>query len=262
LQSILNSPFRRLARLAAHVAALPVLAGLVFAGDLNARAAGSICPKGSAPPILGAAPRLPSGRTLRILAIGSSSTEGVGASSKDKAYPARLAVLLAERLQPTEVRNAGIGGEIAAATVRRLETALVDGWPQLVLWQVGTNDAMTKVDPARFRALVVEGVEAARAAKTPILLIDPQYSVLEATQPRQAPYADIVDEVALAEHVPVVRRYAAMRASALAGELPALLSQDGLHMNDVGYECVADALAQFISGAGKTTALNSGAAPN
>ena len=76
---------------------------------------------------------------LRILAIGSSSTEGIGASGKDKTYPARLGTLLREGLsgRSIEMVNAGIGGETAPQTLSRLKGALVDGRYDLVIWQVG-----------------------------------------------------------------------------------------------------------------------------
>lgn len=214
---------------------------------MNARAADAVCPPGAAPEILGAAPNLANTRGLRILAIGSSSTEGVGASSKDKTYPARLAVLLSQSRQPADVRNAGVGGEVGETTLRRLEAALIEDRPQLVLWQVGANDAMTGVDLDRFRAIVVEGVATALARKTPILLIDPQFTARETTAPRFGPYADVVDDVARDERIPVVRRYASMRALSREEKLAPLLSADGLHMSDLGYDCLAGALAQFIA---------------
>ncbi len=43
------------------------------------------------------------GKALTILAIGSSSTEGVGASAKDKTYPARLQALLAKSWPKSQV---------------------------------------------------------------------------------------------------------------------------------------------------------------
>ena len=61
------------------------------------------------------------GLPLDILAIGSSSTEGVGASSPANAYPARLKdELEKETGVDFDVKNAGIGGELATKTVERL----------------------------------------------------------------------------------------------------------------------------------------------
>ena len=188
---------------------------------------------------------------LRVLAIGSSSTEGVGATAAQKTYPAQLATdLIADGWAGAEVRNAGIGGEIAEATLARLKRALASGWPQLVIWQVGTNDGLVGVDAARFRALVEEGVRAAHAASVPIVLVDPQFTAGETNTPHLRRNAEIVDAVGEAQHAPVVRRYDSMRALAAKDLLASFMSKDGLHMDDLGYACLAAALARVIEAGG------------
>ncbi len=70
-------------------------------------------------------PKVRVGGALDILAIGSSSTEGIGASGPTQTYPARLQDELGHELGiPASVRNAGIGGEVAARTLPRLLAAL------------------------------------------------------------------------------------------------------------------------------------------
>ena len=186
---------------------------------------------------------------LDILAIGSSSTEGVGASGPGRTYPARLE----EELEhaggiPVDVRNAGIGGEVAAKTLPRLLAALKSGWPRLVIWQVGTNDAIAGVDEGAFRATVEKGISAAQAAGVPILLMDPQYTTRSATDARYQKYVDIVNEIGDERRVPVLSRFAMMMRAG-AKNAVTWLSGDGLHMNDRGYKCVAHALAVAIENA-------------
>ena len=187
-------------------------------------------------------------RVLDILAIGSSSTEGIGASSPAFAYPAQLADELSKKDGiPALVRNAGIGGELAAKTLQRLKAALKAASPELVIWQVGTNDALAGVDEAVFRATVESGVAAARAAGVPLMLVDPQYVAKIPDVARYERFVAIVDKIGAQLRVPVVSRYAMMKrrgANALA-----LLSGDGLHMNDLGYHCLAHAIAEEIEGA-------------
>ncbi len=152
------------------------------------------------------------GRPFDILAIGSSSTEGIGATSPANAYPARLEDELAKQDGiDAEVKNAGIGGELAAKTLQRLKSALKSGWAQLVIWQVGTNDAIVGVDEALFRATVESGVAAARAAGVPLVLIDPQFTLTSPDAARYARYVTIVDEVGAEDRVPVLSRYAMMK---------------------------------------------------
>jgi acyl-CoA thioesterase I len=150
-----------------------------------------------------------------------------------------------------DVKNAGVGGELAANTLERLKRALKSGWAHLVIWQVGTNDAIAGVDEASFRATVESGVAAAHAAHVPLVLIDPQFTVACPDAARYERYVEIVDGVGAENHVPVLSRYAAMRGwrAKYAKALGSLMSRDGLHMNDLGYRCLAHALAKAIEDA-------------
>lgn len=189
---------------------------------------------------------------LDILAIGSSSTEGIGATSPANAYPARLEEELEKRTGVDfDVKNAGVGGELAAKTLERLKRALKSGWARLVIWQVGTNDAVVGVDEALFRATVESGVAAARAAGIPLVLVDPQFTLKSPDPARYERYVEIVDTVGAKDRVPVLSRYAMMKKWGAKGvkALGSLLSGDGFHMSDLGYRCLAHALADAIEGA-------------
>jgi acyl-CoA thioesterase I len=189
---------------------------------------------------------------LDILAIGSSSTEGIGATSPANAYPARLEHELETRTGVDfDVKNAGIGGELAARTLIRLKSALKTGWARLVIWQVGTNDALVGIDESLFRATVESGVAAARAAGVPLVLVDPQFTLKSPDPARYERFVEIVDEVGAKDRVPVLSRYAMMKSWGAKGAktLGSLLSRDGLHMSDLGYRCLAHALATAIEGA-------------
>jgi acyl-CoA thioesterase I len=225
---------------AASVAVLTVLSPAYadecpsLASGFEANGAAFAVPKGGA------------GRILDILAIGSSSTFGVGATAPDRAYPAQLeSELIHEDGIAAEVKNAGVSGETAAKTLPRLLGELKGGWARLVIWQVGTNDAIVGVDETAFRATVEKGVAAARAAGVPLMLMDPQYTVKSPDQARYERFVAIVDDVGARAHVPVLSRFAMMkRRGSKAAQ--ALLSPDGLHMNDQGYQCVAHAIADVI----------------
>ena len=85
-------------------------------------------------------------RRLVILAVGSSSIEGVGASRPDLGFVPRLDAALKRRLPEVGVvvYNRGVGGETAEDTVKRLPRELELTQPDLVLWQLGTNaEALT-----------------------------------------------------------------------------------------------------------------------
>jgi len=189
---------------------------------------------------------------LRILAIGSSSTEGVGASAKDKTYPARLATLLRQGLsgRPVEIVNAGIGGETAPQTLARLKGALADGRYDLVIWQVGTNDAVTGGDLGLFRTLIAEGIAAAKHSDTRLVILDPQFYPGIKETARYRAFVDAIADVAQAQSVPVLSRYQAMLGwyQRDAAGFMAALSGDRFHMSDAGYACLAQDIARSLLG--------------
>ena len=88
--------------------------------------------------------RIAQGKPLKIVAIGSSSTSGAGASSRAATYPARLEAELKAQLPglPITVLNKGIGGEEAPQMVARFEADVFEEAPDLVLWQVGSNSVL------------------------------------------------------------------------------------------------------------------------
>jgi acyl-CoA thioesterase-1 len=200
-------------------------------------------------------------RPLRILAIGSSSTLGIGATSPSRSYPAQLAADLGSKWGiASEVRNAGVGGELVSVTEARLDVELRTYQPDLIVWQVGTNDAVTSVDLKAFRAEVEAGIATARAHNVPIILVDPQFFPGIKNAARFEAFVTAVGDVGAKAHVPVFSRFAMMKAWAAqsADLLRASLSPDGFHMGDKGYACWAEALAQDIARerAGKSAAVN------
>jgi lysophospholipase L1-like esterase len=100
--------------------------------------------------------RLTAGDPIKIVAIGSSSTAGAGASSAATTYPARLSVEL-NQLMPRDsiaVLNRGINGQEVGEMLARLPDDVIREAPDLILWQVGTN-AVLRNHPLRPRALLL-----------------------------------------------------------------------------------------------------------
>src|SRR5262245_22494167 len=78
---------------------------------------------------------LASGLPIKIVALGSSSTYGVGASTPAASYPSRLAEELVRRFpgQKFTVLNRGVSGEDVSNMLARLGTAVIREKPDLVL---------------------------------------------------------------------------------------------------------------------------------
>jgi len=240
-------------RLSASVSgALLALPLLLAAASARAAEEPPACPPTAQPalslPRFAAAAASPAG--VRIITFGSSSTAGAGASEPRRAYPPQLEERLGRALPGVSVTvvNRGTSGEDVIEMLQRLDREVLGRNPDLVVWQVGANAALRRMDPARFRENLRAGIERLRAAGVDVVLLDNQRAPVIVAQPGHRDYDGILAEVAAA--VPGVRlfsRGALMEAWGEAGVPPsALISADGLHHNDRGYACLAEALAQAL----------------
>lgn len=253
LKISLAGPARRVLRLAA-LAALPLA---VVLGPAPAGAGGCSSSAGPSPAVSvpGAAQALREGRAVRILAIGSSSTAGAGASMGGS-YPAQLAARLGASLGEgrVEVTNAGVSGETAPGTLSRLKSFLAQPQkPDLVIWQVGTNDVIFGGNPGALNAMVLDGLGAIQAAGAGAVVIDQQYFPGISNVERYESFVAAVDGAAQARRVPVLKRYAMTKAWAAQDPqgFRATLAFDSFHSNDAGYACLANLLAPAIASAVK-----------
>jgi lysophospholipase L1-like esterase len=195
----------------------------------------------SGPALSHVAGRIGHDAPLRIVAFGSSSTEGVGASSPASTYPSRLQMWLRGALHGrVDVLNAGIGGEDSDDMARRLP-GVIARKPDLVIWQTGSNDPLRNVPLPRFVEQTRTGILAMRQAGIDVMLMEPQDCAVLRAHPGSLAYRDAVRQVADDMGVPLVRRYDLMHAWIAARLLtPAeLMSGDGLHMGDGGYALLA-----------------------
>ena len=203
---------------------------------------------GSLPHVAG---KLVAGQPVTIIAFGSSSTAGFGATSPDFNYPNRLAAQL-RRQYPTAditVVNRGKGGEDAPEMMKRLQTEVIDLKPDLVIWQVGTNAVLRNLDPAETANLVEDGIARIQAAGADLVLVDPQYSPRVNERAENAgKMVKLLNRVAELRHVGIFPRFEVMRDWHERQAIPMneFVIADGLHMSDWGYACFAQLLGDDI----------------
>lgn len=240
---------RRLAALLALL--LPSLAPGNAPGNGMGAIPGQACPPAlpqtASLPVTRAA--LEHGRPLTIVAFGSSSTEGAGASGPDRAYPAALEARLHAGLPGAKlvVLNRGKGGQEVAEMLARLEADVLAARPTLVIWQAGANAVLRGMPPEEFRAALAGGIARVQAAGADVLLMDSQRAPRILDAPGFERLDAAIRDLAAETHAPLFSRAALMEAWQAAGTPHAeMLSPDGLHHNDRGYACVAEALARTI----------------
>ncbi|MGN6462766.1 MAG: SGNH/GDSL hydrolase family protein [Pseudolabrys sp.] len=202
-------------------------------------------------PLARVSAKLAAGQPVTIVALGSSSTAGAGASSPAASYPSKLAAVLVKRFpnHPMRVINRGVNGEEARDMLARFEESVAAEKPDLVLWQVGTNAVLRDQPLAAQDTLIHDGIARMKALGADVVLIDPQFApkvIAKADTPRMVA---LIAAAAKKENVDLFQRFALMQRWQADEKIPfeTFVSADGLHMNDWSYGCFASNLASAIA---------------
>jgi acyl-CoA thioesterase I len=197
---------------------------------------------------------------LVIVAIGSSSTAGVGASDPAHSYPARLAEELQRRWPQLAITviNKGVGGELSNQMLARFERDVLPYHPQLVIWQTGSNRLLKTENVDGYTEILRDGVSRLKAAEADVVLMDPQFAPRLLARRMHLALVDSIAAVAKDTNVALFPRFAVMRYWVASGqyEMQQIVSSDGLHMNDVSYGCIASLLADSLVAAADSGAEN------
>ncbi len=199
-------------------------------------------------PLRGLSRAIRANRPIRVLAIGSSSTVGIGASSPTAAYVAKLETSLEGFLKglDVEVVGRGMSGEVAQGAADRMKAEVEATRPDLVVWQVGTNDALRKVSVESLQKCLRTTLAWLAENRIEVVLIDPQYGEALVKDAHYEHVVSAIAEVARESRVLLVDRFEAMRELHRQHGDRFYLTSDNLHMNDTGHRCMAEQLARSI----------------
>jgi acyl-CoA thioesterase I len=191
---------------------------------------------------------LKEGRVVKVLAVGSSSTSGVGASSSFATYPVRLENDLEVLFKGVDVDvvSRGVPGEAGLSACSRMKREVAETKPDLVVWQVGTNDAMARADIDELKINLARTLQWLAKNHIDVVLIDPQFTERLANDEHYTKVVRAIEDVARQERVMLVHRFSAMADLAKQKGENALLANDRFHLNDLGYRCMAEYAASAI----------------
>ncbi|GJE61590.1 hypothetical protein MPOCJGCO_3712 [Methylobacterium trifolii] len=184
-------------------------------------------------------------RPVRVLAIGGTSALGASAT-----YPVKLENALERSLPDVDVvmEARGLQGEVAGGAAERLRGMVAEVEPDLVIWQVGTHDALARVDVDAFADALDETVKWIKSHDIDVVLVDPLYTASLADDAYYSSIVRSVREVAAREQVPLVLRYEALRY--LAGRTDKgeghMLGRQ-FRLNELGLRCLAEHVTRAIT---------------
>jgi acyl-CoA thioesterase-1 len=185
-----------------------------------------------------AAEALAAAHTRVILAFGDSLVAGLGVPP-EAAFPAQLEARLNAQGNAIRVVNAGVSGDTTAGGLARIDRALADK-PDIVLLELGANDALRGIQPAIVRAnldAIITKIQQS-GAKLVItgMLAPPNWG----EEYRRA-FDRVYPELARAHAVPLYPFF--LEGVALNRQLN---QPDGLHPNERGVTVLIDHIADLF----------------
>jgi acyl-CoA thioesterase I len=213
-------------------------------------------PRAASPSATEAAPAsLPTRRTdldaaPRIIVLGDSLTAGLGLQVDDS-FPALIQKRLDQAGHRFRVINAGVSGDTSAGGVRRLDYAMGEGDPKVLIVALGGNDGLRGLPPDQLEANLAAIIERGQSKGLRVILAG-----MEAPPNFGADYTSSFRNV----YSSLARRYKVrlipFLLDGVAGN-PALNQDDGIHPNPRGAAIVADlvwrALEPELTGLRSTT---------
>ncbi|KPF71678.1 hypothetical protein IP69_05865 [Bosea sp. AAP35] len=190
---------------------------------------------------------------LTIVAIGSSTTAGAGASGEDKSYPTVLQDELRRRLPQSEIRvvNRGVGGQSAYDMLTRMETDVIEQEPALVIWQTVAADVVNHVGEEKLAKILKKGIGKIQAAGIDLVMMDLPWLQREDRYPHYEDYRAVLQRAAAASNVPVFPRYGMMKEWARSQRFTPeeLIGMNGTELVEAGYRCLAIRIADGVAAA-------------
>ena len=188
-------------------------------------------------------------RELRIVAMGSSSTQGYGATNPQYSYPAQLKMKLEAAMPGIKIHvwNKGIGGQDAEEMVARMSKDVKPEHAHIVVWQVGTNSAIRRDPLTKFADKLRAGIDIGHSLGANFVMMNLQYVPAVVALPDEEEYARVMSEVAKEKNAGLFRRFEIMRSWYNDGMPYAqFVTNDGLHLNDFGQKCIGKLLSIAI----------------
>jgi acyl-CoA thioesterase I len=193
---------------------------------------------------------LESRREIVVVALGSSSTQGAGATTHARTYPAQLqrALQLALPEHTVHVVNLGRGGERAGSMVERIDSEVAAYAPDLVIWQTGVNDLLMQADVNNVPALLNEGINKIHKLGADVVLMDVQFAPRVVADGKHQLMMSLLEDAARVNGAGFHRRFDLMEYWAHPTRIgySALISGDGLHMTDASYRCTGRTLSEGL----------------
>jgi acyl-CoA thioesterase I len=183
-------------------------------------------------------PALAQDGPVKIAILGDSLAAGYGIKP-DQSFPARLEAGLKAQGRNVSVLNQGVSGDTSAGGLDRIDWMLADK-PDIVLVELGGNDALRGIDPKvteKNLSAIVEKLKAANVTVWLAGMMAPRNLGSDYVNAFDGLYKRIADKYEVPLYTFILDGVA---------QDPALNQGDGIHPNPKGAQIVADRLLPFV----------------
>jgi acyl-CoA thioesterase-1 len=196
-------------------------------------------------PLPNVAAALEKRKTIKILAIGAAA----GKRRARGSYTDQIERVLEQSLKGIDVVmvNRGVSGELGADAAVRIKNEVALEEPDLVLWQIGTNDALAYVPLNELQDTVTDTIRWLKEHKVDVVLAGLQYIKGMAQDSHYTAVRELMRKIAADENVIIVRRYEAMQLVDQSAKPGGEFVPDEFERTEAGYSCLAQYIARTIT---------------
>jgi acyl-CoA thioesterase I len=186
-------------------------------------------------------------KKINILAIGSTSASLRGPVSGGYYAIVEQFLEAAFKGLDVEIVHRGVSGELASDAAERIKTEVALNNIDLVLWQLGTADALAQVPVEEFQASIVQSVEWLKEHKIDVILIGLRYTRRMVRDQHYQAIRAAIQLIAKDHNILRIGRYEAEET------LEKIRGQQGgvplseAEVTEAGYACMAEYLARAIA---------------
>ena len=186
-------------------------------------------------------------KTIRIMTIGASSSALM--QSTGESYFKVIEGVLEKTIPGLDIQivDRGISGELASDAGDRMKTEVALANPDLVLWQLGSSDALAQVSVEQFETAVEQAVIWLKAHGVDVALVGVQYVRSLTKDPHYQAIRAATSRVAERQQVLRIGRYEAMQVIEQGRNMSAEERPNEFAITEQGYACLSEYIVRAIT---------------
>lgn len=185
-------------------------------------------------------------KKIRILAIGGTSSSVRGPVSGGQFAVVEQFLEATFKGLDVEIVHRGVSGELASDAGKRIKNEVALNSAELVLWQLGTADALARVSIVDFHATVARIVTWLKDHKIDVILVGLRYARSMAQDAHYQTMRTAVRSVAKEHNVLRISRYEAEEVLDKVRKSRGVTMGEA-QMTEAGYVCLAEYMARAIA---------------